>query len=222
MSSPGRPPPGIEAVILDLGNVLAFHDNAKLFRELSAVFGASPEALKARLEGSGVWDRVNRGQLKGDALRVELASRLGGQAPSPEDFYRAWTCHFTLNAPMVRLTEALVGRVKLVLLSNTHDLHVRFLRPQLPVLERFDGLVLSCEVGHLKPERAIYERAIAAAGVAPSKAVFFDDVEPYVEAARGAGLHAHVFRDAREVPAQLRALGLGDLLDLHGEPEVGL
>ncbi len=217
MSSPDR----IEAVILDLGNVLAFHDNAKLFREMASRFGATPEALKARLEGSGVWERVNRGQLRGDALRLELAARLGAaEPPTADDFYRAWTCHFTLNAPMVRHAEALVGEVKLVLLSNTHDLHVRYLRPLLPVLERFDGLVLSCEVGLIKPEPAIYERALAVAGVPASKAVFFDDVAAYVDAARRVGLHAHVFEDARHVPAQLAALGLPHLVDRDDEAKV--
>ncbi|MBL8950125.1 MAG: HAD family phosphatase [Myxococcaceae bacterium] len=206
-------PPEIRAVIFDLGNVLAFHDNVKLFREVSALFSAAPEALKQRLEGSGVWDRVNRGQLRGDALRLELADRLGVKPPPADDFYRAWTCHFAINEPMVRHVEKLVGRVKLVLLSNTHDLHVQYLRPLLPVLERFDGLVLSCEVGLIKPEGEIYERALSVAGVPADRAVFFDDLEPYVVAARKVGLHAHVFNDAREVPAQLAALGLPALID---------
>jgi len=216
--SPGRRPPEVSAVIFDLGNVLVFHDNAKLFREVSGLFGTTPESLRSKLEGSGLWERVNRGELKGDALRLALAERVGGRVPDADAFVRAWTCHFELNPPMIRLAESLVGRVRLVLLSNTHDLHVGFLRPQLPVLERFDGLVLSCEVGLVKPERAIYERALAAAGVPATKAVFFDDLEPYVEAARAAGLHAHVFRDAREAAAQLQALGLPHLVDADGEP----
>ena len=114
---------------------------------------------------------------------------------------------------MVRLVERLVGKVRLVLLSNTHDLHVANLRPLLPVLEKFDALVFSCEVGHMKPEPEIYALAISAAKVPPSRAVFFDDVEAYVEGAKRAGLHAHVFRSADEVPAQLAALGLPVLLD---------
>lgn len=202
----------IEAVIFDLGNVLAFHDNAKLFRELATLYGSTPEALMKRLEGSGLWERANKGRLKGDALRLALAEKLG-VAPPEEDFVLAWSCHFTLNPPMIRLVERLAGKVRLVLLSNTHDLHVANLRPLLPVLEKFDELVLSCEVGHMKPEPEIYALAIAAAKVPPDRAVFFDDVEAYVEGARKAGLHAHVVRSAAEVPAQLAALGLPVLLD---------
>jgi putative hydrolase of the HAD superfamily len=201
----------IDAVILDLGNVLAFHDNARLFRELAALYRTTEARLRERLEGTGTWERANRGHLKGDLLRLELNRRLGAE-PSPHDFVRVWSCHFTLNTPMIHQVERLVGKARLVLLSNTHDLHVAHLRPQLPVLERFEGLVLSCEVGLIKPEPEIYARAIALAGVPPQRAVFFDDMEPYVEGARRAGLHAHVFRDAAEVPGQLAALGLPHLL----------
>src|SRR6185369_17222213 len=40
----------IEAVILDLGNVLAFHDNALLFRELAALYRTTDARLRERLE----------------------------------------------------------------------------------------------------------------------------------------------------------------------------
>ena len=194
----------IDAVILDLGNVLAFHDNEKLFRELQKLFDAD---VRARLEGSGLWERVNKGHLRGDALRLELNARLQ-RSVSREDFERAWSCHFTLNVPMIRLVEGLVGKVKLALLSNTHDLHVAHLRPQLPVLEKFDALILSCEVGATKPEPAIYHRALAALRVTAHRAVFFDDIDLYVAAAEELGIHGFVFKDAAQVPGQLRGLGL--------------
>jgi HAD superfamily hydrolase (TIGR01509 family) len=197
----------IDAVLFDLGNVLAFHDNEKLFRELAQTFRTTPAEMTKRLDGSGVWARANTGHLRGDALRQELSARFH-HAPTREQFERAWSSHFSLNVPMVRLVESLVGRVKLVLLSNTHDLHVAHLRPQLPVLARFDALILSCEVGHMKPQPEIYRLALEAAGTAAERAVFFDDVQAYVDAAKAVGLHAHVFRSASDVPAQLAALGI--------------
>jgi putative hydrolase of the HAD superfamily len=200
----------IEAIIFDLGNVFAFHDNALLYRELAALFRVTPETLRANAPQS-LWDRVNRGKLKGDALRRELSGLLGHE-PAREDFERTWSCHFTLNLPMVRIAESLVGKVPLVLLSNTHDLHVAHLRPRLPVLEKFAALVLSCEVGHIKPEPEIYALAVAATKVPADRAVFFDDMETYVEGARRFGLHAHMFKTADDVPRALHELGAGHLV----------
>ena len=198
--------PPIQAVILDLGNVLAFHDNTKLFVELARAFHTTGQSMKARLD-EGLWDRVNRGLLPGDLLRQELVARLGHEL-SPAEWIDVWNCHFTINEAMVAHVERLVGRARLVLLSNTHDQHVAFLKPRLPVLSRFDGLVLSYEVGLVKPERGIYERAIAVAGVPAWRAAFFDDIERYAAAATEVGVHGRLFRSADEFPTQLAALGI--------------
>ena len=182
----------LDAIILDLGNVLAFHDNVKLFAEMARAFDTTPDALKERLEG-GLWERVNRGQLPGDSLRRELVERLGKDV-SPQDWFEVWNCHFTLNEPMVTMVDFLVGQVKLVLLSNTHDQHIAYVRPKLPVLEKFDGLIFSCDVGLMKPQKAIYEKALAAAGTAPWKTAFFDDVKSYAIAATQVGVHSQIGR----------------------------
>ncbi|MCA2978004.1 MAG: HAD family phosphatase [Myxococcaceae bacterium] len=200
----------MDALILDLGNVLAFHDNERLFDAMAGAFGTTREAMRERLDG-GLWDRVNRGQLPGDALRRALVARLGREV-TEEAWFALWNCHFTLHDEMVREVERLVGRVRLVLLSNTHDQHVAWLRPRLPVLERFDGLVLSYEVGLVKPEPAIYARALALAGVPAARAAFFDDVPRYVEAACALGLHGRVFTTAPAFRQQLAALR-PDLVD---------
>lgn len=197
----------ISAVILDLGNVLVFHDNALLFARIAERFGTTPEALKERLE-SGLWDRVNRGFVPGDALRLELQQRLEVEV-TPAEFEELWSCHFTVNHQMVREVEALVGQRKLVLLSNTHDLHVKWCKQRVPVLQKFDALVLSCEVGLVKPEEGIYRRALEASGVAPHQAVFFDDVERFAQAAQTVGMHGRVFTTAQKFLADLAELDRG-------------
>ena len=194
-----------DAIILDLGNVLAFHDNTKLFAEMARAFDTTPDAMKARLDG-GLWEKVNRGQLPGDSLRVELVARLGKEL-SPKQWLDVWTCHFVINEPMVSMVQFLVGQVKLVLLSNTHDQHVSFIRPQLPVLEQFDGLVLSCEVGLIKPEKAIYEKALALTGCSPWKTAYFDDIKSYASAATQVGVHGRVFTTVEQFQEDLAKLG---------------
>jgi putative hydrolase of the HAD superfamily len=196
----------IDALLLDLGNVLVFHDNEKLFDAMAKAFRSTREELRARLEG-GLWDRVNRGQLPQDALRQELLARLGG-APSPDEWFALWNCHFTIHDEMVRVVERLVGQTKLVLVSNTHDQHMAWLRPRLPVLEQFDALVLSYEVGAVKPEPAIYRRALEAANVPPQRAAFFDDVQRYADAATALGLHGRLFTTVPRFLEDLRALGV--------------
>lgn len=195
----------LDAIILDLGNVLAFHDNTKLFAEMARSFDSTPDAMKARLDG-GLWERVNRGQLPGDTLRAELVQRLGKDI-TPAAWLELWTCHFTLNEPMISMVNFLAGQTKLVLLSNTHDQHVTYLEAILPVMKLFDARVFSCEVGLIKPEKAIYEKALAAAGTLPWKTVFFDDVKAYATAATQVGMHGRVFTTVEQFTDDLAKLG---------------
>lgn len=200
MSTPPR------AIILDLGNVLAFHDNSLLFRRLGARAGLSSSETEHRLSGTG-WTAANRGLLGAEGLRRDVCGSLGMEL-SAEEFNALWNSHFTVHEAVLPRVEGLVGRVKLVLLSNTNVLHAAFLRPRLPVLERFNHVLLSCEVGLVKPEPAFYQEALRRVGCAPGEAAFFDDVPEFVQAASALGIRGHLFTTAEAFDAQLRALGL--------------
>jgi putative hydrolase of the HAD superfamily len=198
------PPP--RAVLLDLGNVLVFHDNALLFRKLGARTGLSQSEAERRLSGTG-WTAANRGLLGAEGIRRDVCGSLGVDLPA-EEFNALWSSHFTLHEAVLPRVEGLVGRVKLGLLSNTNVLHAAFLRPKLPVLERFDQVLLSCEVGAVKPEPAFYQEALRRLGCAPEEVAFFDDLPEFVQAANALGIRGHLFTTAEAFDTQLKALGL--------------
>jgi putative hydrolase of the HAD superfamily len=126
----------------------------------------------------------------------------------PAAFAAVWSSHFTVHQAVLPLVESLIGRVKLLVVSNTNADHIEAVRPRLPLLDRFDGLVFSHEVGVAKPAPGIFQEALRRAGTPAHRAVFFDDVPAYVEAARALGLHAEVFTDAPTFRRQLATLGL--------------
>ncbi len=198
---------GIEAVIFDLGNVLAFHDNAYLYRRLGERAGLNGEAVAEALADPRLFDGTNRGTLDAAGIHREVSRAIGLDA-GRDEFTALWNCHFTLNESILPLVEGLIGRVKLLLLSNTNVIHTAYLRPRLPVLDRFDHLLFSHDLGLVKPEPAFYRAALERAGVAPETAAFFDDVPAYVEAASALGIRGHIFRDTNEFAGQLREMGL--------------
>lgn len=66
-----------------------------------------------------------------------------------------------------------------------------------------DHLVLSCEAGCAKPDRRIYEIALALLGVEPGRALFIDDVPVNVEAARTLGMAGHVHTETATTLARM-------------------
>src|SRR5258708_26891120 len=131
--SPGCRHPGmrrIRTILLDVGNVLIFHDNQLLFRSIGERAGLSAEAVE-RLAVGDLWDAIHRGDLDSDGIRRELCRTLRLEIGSSE-FVKLWNCHFRLNREMIVEVERLVGRVKLGGLSNTNSLHAEYFQPQLP------------------------------------------------------------------------------------------
>lgn len=112
----------------------------------------------------------------------------------------------------VKPTERLVGELKaagygLYVLSNMSREFIDFLR-RVPVYGLFDGDVVSCEEGTVKPERRIYEILLDRFSLVPSETLFIDDRPANIAAAREMGIGGFLFdpHDAEGSCAELRRL----------------
>lgn len=206
----GRP-----ALIFDFGNVVAHFDYTRSCAVLGRRLGISGEELLARARDAGLIPLLKRyesGQLRAEEFGLELCVLIGRGPVPHEEFAAAWVDIFWLNEDVARLVEQLDARgYTLVLGSNTNDLHAtHFRRLFAETLAHFDRLVLSYEVGHVKPSPEFYLACAEAAGRAPGDCVFIDDLAENVEGARAAGLDAVLYDHRRheDLLAELRARGV--------------
>lgn len=200
-------------LVFDYGNVVAFFDYARACAPFADRLGLTPEALL---------DRIKRGGL--DALTLEHESgRMSGQEfargvcaagelgdVTYSTFCDAWRDIFWLNEPVVRLIADLKARnYTLILGSNTNALHAEdFLIRFAPAFEPFDRIVLSYQVGHMKPRREFYEACADAAVVPTSECVFIDDMPENAAGASEAGMTGLIYRDFATLLDELRTLGV--------------
>ena len=63
--------------------------------------------------------------------------------------------------------------------------------------DAFDTLIISAEIGMMKPQLEVYQLALKQAQVKANEAAFIDDTPRNVEAANTLGMHGIVFRDPR-------------------------
>lgn len=70
----------------------------------------------------------------------------------------------------------------------------------------FDAIVVSAEVGLVKPDPAIYKLACDKLGVAPEEAFFIDDVPRFVAGAQAVGLQAVHFESPEQARAAIEGL----------------
>lgn len=200
------------ALIFDFGNVLAHFDYRKAAGRLGESLGLSGEAFLERVRPLGFSALVQEyesGRIAAEAFSKGVAD-LAGLAITHDEFAAAWSDIFTLNEPVAGLIAGLKrAGYTLVLGSNTNDLHASHFRRQFAgALAHFDRLVLSYEVGHIKPSSSFYLACAEAAGAAPGDCVFIDDLPENVEGARHAGLLALLYRDPASLREGLRSLGV--------------
>ena len=200
------------ALIFDFGNVVAHFDHAKAADRLGLGIGLSGTELLERVRPLGFVDLLQdyeSGRTSAEAFSKGV-SGLVGLAVGHEEFAAAWSDIFWANESIVPLLAHLKGRgYTLVLGSNTNDLHAgQFRRQFAETLGQFDRLVLSYEIGHLKPSASFYRACAEAAGAEPADCVFIDDLTENVEGARAAGLVGLLYRTTEGLVQDLEALGV--------------
>ncbi|MGH7442467.1 MAG: HAD family hydrolase, partial [bacterium] len=109
-----------------------------------------------------------------------------------------WNDTFEPNEPMQNLLKELRGQVRIWGLSNTNVDHLGLLKAHFRVLDSFEGVTASCDVGARKPETAIYVAALKSLGLAGSEVLYLDDVEAYACAAESLGIRPfhYTFNDS--------------------------
>jgi len=75
-------------------------------------------------------------------------------------------------------------------------------------LHKFHGIIVSAEVGVLKPNPEIYYCLIQRYSLNPAETVFIDDLIENVEGAKKVGMHAFQFLDAQSCRAKLNDFGV--------------
>lgn len=104
---------------------------------------------------------------------------------------QSWTRY---REPMWTLTRDLrTSGMKTAILSNGVPEVMDRVRAERPLMELFDAVVVSYELGHAKPDREIYETTLSRLGVAPEDALFVDDRLENIQAADGLGLRTFHF-----------------------------
>lgn len=198
----------IHTFLFDMGNVLVHFSHPLMCRQLADVCGCEAEEIRSLLFDNGWEGELERGEITDAQLQRRLEGHFG-RSLDLAALVQAGSDIFTLNAPMIPILDALRRRGnRLVLLSNTSTAHIEFVRRNFDVLSYFDDFVLSCEVGAMKPDSAIFEAALNKILCPPEHCFYTDDIAKYVEVGRRHGLQAEVFTTAESLEEQLAARGI--------------
>lgn len=197
----------LKTIFFDLGNVLIFFDHSKMLRQIAHCTGLTSDAVKNILVTEKVLMSYESGQIDTAGFCQIFKTR----APKPfalSDLFEAVSDIFTPNAALWPLVEQLKEKgCRLILLSNTSECHFIHVYATYPLLRLFDDMILSFEVGALKPDPRIFQAALAKAQCDPKECFYTDDIPEFVAGARKAGLDSEIFTSVPELKASLAKRG---------------
>jgi glucose-1-phosphatase len=188
-------------VIFDLGGMLVSVDFMRACVRLEAAGAASAAVILEAIHSGEEKAAFDTGRLNPQEFAARFCAAIGLRLPYSE-FAEIWCDIFAEQREVTGLLDEIGKHADLMLLSNTDPLHFDYVRSRYGFLSKFGRLVLSYEVGHAKPARQIYERALGLAAPRTSM-IYFDDVPEFVSAARTCGLPAEQFVDAAKLRRDL-------------------
>ncbi|MDO4867249.1 MAG: HAD family phosphatase [Clostridia bacterium] len=185
----------IRNLLFDLVGVLMRFDTEGYYRA-HGIGPGDAGLLRREVFGSLEWAMQDRGTISEADATASIASRVPARLHGAvRDFVRREN-RAILPVPGM---EALTGELKergfgLYLLSNISAAFHRF-QADVPALRRFDGIMISADVGLVKPDPEIFRLACRRFGIDPVETAFIDDAPANAEAALHVGMKAFVFKD---------------------------
>jgi putative hydrolase of the HAD superfamily len=199
-------PGHIKGVIFDYGRVLAWTQHQEPRAAWERRLGLESGALTRAVHNTHSWIAAQCGTITIDAhwQAVGLVLRL---TPAETSALRAaFYAGDVLNVELMGCIERLrASGLRVGLLSN-FSADLRTMLAQHGLLQHFDALAISAEIGVMKPAAAAYQAVLTLLGLEAHTCIFIDDVSANVTAAQALGIHGIRFEDNASCLAALTRL----------------
>lgn len=147
--------------------------------------------------------RHDRGMISFEDFIQEL-SRLSGESPDQVD--SAFKTANNFDEDVIVLIESLAVNFKIGMISNAGGPGLRRILQEKNIEKLFNEIVISGEVGHVKPEPEIFNTALERLGSLPQESIFIDDNPRNVQASSRVGIKSILFTCAKELIQDLQKL----------------
>jgi len=201
----------ITTIFFDIGNVLVGFDHRLIWQRLAVFSVMTADEIGHEIGASGVMAEHESGKLAPQDFFRDIQRRCKLLPSMPyQTFCSFWQDIFWELPDVIQLVIPLQRRYRVGLLSNVGELHWQGVFEKFPVFHLIEEplRILSYQVGAMKPEQAIFDRALQRANAAPEECVYIDDIAANVEGGSEAGLKTIHYRSPEQLKEELRQYGV--------------
>ena len=195
----------LRAVFVDFGGVLLRTEDQGPRLRLAERLGVPAGQLERLVFESRSSLQASTGEITEEAHWQSVGDALGISRQETELLTAEFFAGDRLNTDLVEFLRGLRPQCRVGLISNAWSgLRDYITRNQFA--DVFDEMVISAEVGLVKPDPRIYRLALERMNVPPEASLFLDDMPANVQAALSIGMHALQFVQPAETLAELKRL----------------
>ncbi|MCJ7707099.1 MAG: HAD family phosphatase [Anaerolineales bacterium] len=196
----------IRAIIWDLGGVLLRTEDGSARLRWEERLGLQPGSLERLLFDNEVAQQASVGLATADQVWTWLLRRLDLPESDRQALVDGLFGGDRVDPVLMAYIRGLRPAHKVGMITNAWSEIRVALENEWHIADAFDPLVISAEVGLVKPDPRIYRLALERLGVPPEEAVFIDDFEVNVAGARAVGMMAIRFCSVYQALEDLEAL----------------
>lgn len=195
----------IKAVFFDLGGVIVRTEFQAPRQQLAEKLGMEYEDLNRIVFDSDSGLKASIGEISSADHWAAVVRRLKRPASETTLIRDAFFAGDIVDRTLLEYIRSLRGKYKTGLISNAwSDLREFIVREKFG--DAFDDMIISAEVGAMKPEPKIFQVALERFGVKPKEAVFVDDFPVNIEGCEKVGIRGILFTEPESVMQQLKKL----------------
>jgi epoxide hydrolase-like predicted phosphatase len=195
----------VKAIFFDLGGVIVRTEFQSPRQQLAERLGMEYDDLDKLVFNSDTGLRASIGEITSADHWAAVIKRLKRPASELSVIRDEFFAGDIVDRTLIEYLRSLRGKYKTGLISNAwSDLRDFVVREKFD--DAFDKMIISAEVGAVKPDPRIFQIALDAFGVKPKEAVFVDDVYANIEGCEKVGMKGIHFKDAESTLRQLKKL----------------
>ena len=116
-----------------------------------------------------------------------------------QDFEKIWCDVFSEKSQMIEMAKKINRKYEIFIFSNTDEIHFPFIWKTFPSIHFFkENLMLSYEIGSVKPDLDSYERALNKFNLRFDECLFIDDRPINIQVAESLGMKGILHKEFEE------------------------
>jgi epoxide hydrolase-like predicted phosphatase len=199
----------IRATIWDLGGVILRTEDHRYREKWEKRLGLEDRGLDKLIFRNKVSQLASIGQASVSDIWESIREELNLSDEDLEQMREDFFAHDRIDEYLLAYIRRLHGPYKTGMITNAWPDVRHWIENEWKIADAFDSILISAEVGIVKPDPAIYTLSLQALDVQPDEAIFIDDFIENIEGAKSAGMHVIHFQDSEEVRVELNKI-LGD------------